>query len=106
MYNKKYYEEHKEKFKESTANYRKQNSEKIKEYNKDYFQKNKEKMYKKQKEWRNKNKDKWIKCICDSRRKRIERLKEEGVINPWSVVTKGAKPRYKKERQDEKSIKN
>ena len=74
------------------------NLDKIKIYRQKYFQENKEQIYAKQKEWRNKNKDKWLKSISDSRKRRIEKLKEEGVLNPWGVVIRGSKPKYKKER--------
>ena len=72
-------------------------TDKIKAYHKKYFQENKEKVYEKQREWRKNNKEKWIKSLSDSRKRRVEKLKEEGIINPWAVVTKGSKPRYRKE---------
>ena len=77
--------------------YRNKNADKIKEYQQKYFKENKDEIYAKQKEWRKNNKNKWIKSIGDCRKRRVERLKEEGVTNPWSVVVKGAKPKYRKE---------
>lgn len=76
---------------------RKKNDDKIKKYNKQYYKKNKEKILEKQKEWKNNNKEKLVMYATKSRNKRIERLKEEGVINPWGVVMRGSKPKYKKE---------
>lgn len=97
MYRKEYYEKNKEKFHQQMKEYRDKNIDKLKKYQKKYFQENKEQIYEKQKEWRSNNKEKWIKSLADSRKRRIERLKEEGVTNPWAVVTKGSKPKYKKE---------
>lgn len=76
---------------------RKQNLDKLKQYHKKYYQEHKEEIHAKQKEWRDKNKEKWIKSLCDSRKRRIERLKADGVTNPWGVVMRGSKPKYRKE---------
>ena len=72
-------------------------TDKIKVYHKKYFQENKEKVYEKQREWRKNNKEKWIKSLSDSRKRRVEKLKEEGVTNPWGVVINGSKPKYRKD---------
>lgn len=97
MYRKDYYDSHKEKYKEYGSNYRNKNRDKVRAYQKKYFQEHKEEITNQQKEWRKNNKDKWIKAIGDSRRRRVERLKEEGCTNPWMVVTRGAAPRYRKD---------
>jgi polyhydroxyalkanoate synthesis regulator phasin len=74
-------------------------TDKTKEYNKDYakryYQENKEYFREKQKEWRTKNKKRWQELCAENRRKRIARLREEGVINPYAVVNKSEQPRYK-----------
>ncbi len=76
---------------------RKQNYDKLKRYQKKYYERNKDKIYEQHTEWRANNREKLVKCAVDSRKRRIERLKEEGVLNPWGVVMRGSKPRYKKE---------
>lgn len=76
---------------------RKQNCDKIKRYQKKYYEENKNKIYEQHTEWRKNNREKLVKCAVDSRKRRIERLREEGVLNPWGVVMRGSKPRYKKE---------
>lgn len=97
MYRKEYYEKNRDKFKEYHSRYYGKHKEQVKEYQKKYFQENKEDVYEKQKEWRNNNKDKWIKAIGDSRKRRIERMREEGITNPWGVLMRGSKPKYRKE---------
>lgn len=97
MYRKEYYEKNRDKFKGYSQKYREKNLGRLKEYQKKYFQENKEDIYEKQKEWRKNNKEKWIKAIGDSRRRRIERMREEGITNPWGVLMRGSKPKYRKE---------
>ncbi len=76
---------------------RKQNLDRLKQYHKKYYQEHKEEIYEQQKEWRKNNKDKVLKSIAESRKRRIERLKADGVTNPWGVVIRGSKPKYRKE---------
>ena len=97
MYRKEYYENNKEKFKGYADSYRKKNSDRVKAYQRKYFKENKEEVYAKQKEWRSENKDKWLKSLSDSRKRRIERMREEGITNPWGVIMRGSKPKYRKE---------
>ena len=66
-YSKKYYQEHKEYFKEKHREWIKNNPERSKELNK------------------------------KSRNKRAEQLIEQGVVNPWSVINYGYKPKYKEQ---------
>lgn len=63
-------------------------------YAKEYYEKNKEHIYEQQKEYRKANSKKVSKLAGDSRKRRVERLKEQGCINPWYVVTKGGKPKF------------
>lgn len=76
---------------------RKQNLDRLKQYHKKYYQEHKEEIYEQQKEWRKNNKDKVLKSIAESRKRRIERLKADGVTNPWGVVIRGSKPKYRKD---------
>lgn len=76
---------------------RKTNYDRQKKYNQQYYAKNKDKIYEKQKEWRANNREKLVQSAIKSRKKRIEDLKEKGVLNPWGVVMRGSKPKYKKE---------
>ena len=94
-YQKKYYEEHKEQFKEYNKKWYEKNKDKMKEWKRQYYLDNKEKYDKAHKEWIEKNKSRNRELINKSRRKRAEKLKAEGCINPWSVITKGTDPKYK-----------
>lgn len=69
-----------------------------KEYDKKYYQEHKEYIDKRNREWRKNNKDKVLKSIYKSRKKRVEKLREQGVSNAWNVVVNGVEPRYKTER--------
>lgn len=70
-------------------------TEKQKVYAKKYYQEHKDYFKKQQKEWRTKNKHRWQELCAENRRKRVARLREQGVINPYSVVHKKAEPKYK-----------
>ena len=69
-------------------------TEKQKEYARKYYQENKEYFKERQKEWRTKNKHRWQELCAENRRKRVGVLREQGVLNPWSVVHKKAEPKY------------
>lgn len=73
------------------------NKEKKKQYAKKYYEKNKEKIYEQQKEWRKNNKEKLSQYSSKYRKIRIERMRQEGILNPWGVVMRGSKPKYMKE---------
>ena len=58
-------------------------NEKRKKYAHEYYLKHKKEMLEKQREWRKNNKDKFYKLIYKSRKKRAERLKEQGEMYIW-----------------------
>lgn len=61
--------------------YYQKNKDKFKEYNSKHYQTSKEQRKKyiaKQNEWRH---------------KKVEKMREQGIINPWSVMS-GAEPKY------------
>lgn len=89
-YNKKYYKEHKEELNAYKKEWYKDNPE----WAKEYYKRNKDKIYEYQRKWQKKNKEKFSKLCGDSRKRRVERLREEGCINPWNVINKGAEPKY------------
>ena len=70
-------------------------TEKQKEYAKKYYQEHKDYFKKQQKEWRTKNKHRWQELCAENRRKRIARLREQGVTNPYAVIHKKSEPKYK-----------
>lgn len=70
-------------------------TEKQKEYAKKYYQEHKDYFKKQQKEWRTKNKHRWQELCAENRRKRVARLREQGVTNPYAVIHKKAEPKYK-----------
>lgn len=63
-------------------------------YAKEYYEKNKEQIYEQQQGYRKANSKKVSKLSADSRKRRVERLREQGCINPWYVVLKGAEPKF------------
>lgn len=107
-YNKQYYEKHKDK---------------LKEYNKQYYAAHKDEVLLKHKIWCANNKEKvraavkkyrqlhpevgkaainkfrakvnWTEYCAQKRKERVEKLKAQGVINPWKVVAKKEEPKYK-----------
>lgn len=122
-YNKQYYEKHKDKLKEYRKQYREQHRAKFQEYNKKYYDAHKDELLLKHKIWRANNKEKvraavkkyhqlhpevskaainkfrakvnWAEYCGQKRKERVERLKAQGVINPWKVVAKKEEPKYK-----------
>ena len=58
-------------------------NEKRKKYAHEYYLKHKKEMLEKQREWRKNNKEKFYKLIYKSRKKKAERLKEQGEMYMW-----------------------
>ena len=93
-YMRKYYQEHKEELNKKRKEWKNKNPE----WSKEYYQKNKDKFNEYTKNWINKseeNKKRFINSCNESRRKRVERLREQGCKNAWSVVNCKATPKYK-----------
>lgn len=93
-YNREYYEKNKEKIRKWQYEYYVKNEEKMKEYRKKYYQEHKEELNKKSREYIKTHKEAYVKSIMESKKRRAERLRQEGVINPWSVINKGAPKQY------------
>lgn len=93
-YSKEYYQKNKEKFRNWSKKWRENNLDRCNEYAREYYQKNKEEIYVKQREYQKKNKERFSELCQNSRRRRVSRLREQGVKNAWAVVTKGEEPRY------------
>ena len=91
---KRYYEKHKEQFKEYQKRWNEKNPEKVKEMVHNYYMNNKEKYYQQHKEWCKNNRKRKSELVAKSRRKRVDRLRSEGCTNAWNVVIKGDKPKY------------
>lgn len=66
-----------------------------KKYYQDYYKNNKDKYLENAQKWQKNNKDKYLKSIQKSRRKRVEKLREQGITNAWNVVLYGKEPKYK-----------
>lgn len=96
-YGKKYYEKNKEKWKEYRKQHYEENKEQIRAKAREYWQENKEELYKKQREYQKKNNKRFSELCQNSRRRRVERLRSEGVTNAWAVVTRGETPKYKQD---------
>ena len=86
-YIKEYYKKNKDKINKRTVDWRRKHPE--------YYEKNKDKILGYNKKWQTKNKKRFIELCCESRRRRVERLRAEGCTNAWAVIN-GAKPKYKK----------
>lgn len=94
-YQKRYYEKHKQQISEYNKKWYEKNKEKMQQWKKQYYLDNKEKYDKLHKEWIEKNKDRNRELINKCRRKRAEKLRSQGCINPWGVISKGKEPKYK-----------
>lgn len=112
----------KEKINEYHREYYAKHKEKIKEQRKKYYQNNKEMHLAKSKKWKDNNKEKvreysreymkqhpeigkkcsdnfkakhnWYEYCKEARKRRAERLKAQGITNPYAVIN-GAEPKYK-----------
>jgi exonuclease VII large subunit len=93
-YNRKYYEKNKERIQEQRRNYFAENEEQIKEWRRKYYQEHKEELDKKNREYIRTHKEAVIKSIMESKKRRAERLRQEGVSNPWSVINRGEPKKY------------
>lgn len=93
-YKQEYYQKNKDKFREWNKRWREQNPEKAKEISHKYWVENKERLYQQQREYQKANKERFVELCNNSRRRRVEKLRAEGVTNAWAVVTKGDKPKY------------
>lgn len=65
------------------------------QYRKKYYQDHKEYFKEKSREWRKNNPERNKELVKYHRNKRAERLIEQGVVNPWSVIAYGYDPKYK-----------
>lgn len=89
----KYYENNKEKFKEWNKKWREENIEKYRENRRIYNNEHPE--YRKKSLEKFKEKNNWSEYCSQKRKERVERLRKQGCTNAWSVVTKGAEPKFK-----------
>lgn len=94
-YWKEYYQKNKEKLREKYRKYYYEHPEKIAEYQKRYREKNRDKLNKYILDWKEKNRGRYMKDIKIARRKKVDKLREQGVINAWNVVNYGKEPKYK-----------
>lgn len=89
-YHKEYYQKNKEKIKERAKQWKKDNKEKHSEHCKKYRETHKEAVKKNMEDF--KAKHNWSEYTVNSRKRRFERLKAEGVKNAWDVILKKAEP--------------
>lgn len=90
-YSRRYYKKNKDKIKEQQKKW----YEKHPNYKKELYQKNKDKIYQQQTEYRKKHKQRFTELCIASRRRRAERLRAEGITNPYAVIN-GYQPKYKR----------
>lgn len=111
--NKRYYEKHKEEMKQRAKEWREKNKDKAKEYSKKYREKHKEEIKQRTKEWRQNHKENWNEkmreyrkthntttLVLNSKKRRVEKMRAEGITNPWYVINRGAEPKYKEDDED------
>lgn len=92
---KRYYEKHKEQYKEYQKRWNDKNPDKVKEIRHNYYVNNKDKCFEQNREWIENNKKRFAELVCKSRRKRVDKLREQGIKNAWDVVNYGKEPKYK-----------
>lgn len=94
-YMRKYYQLNKDKIREQRKQKRHEDPEKYRKQRREYYAKHKDAMYKSQRKWATNNKKHFSKLCQESRRRRVEKLRSEGVTNAWSVAVLGHLPKYK-----------
>lgn len=72
-------------------------TEKQKEYGKKYYQNNKEKLKEYHKRWRSNNRERWNELSSKYRDNKAAELIAQGIVNPFSVINKKSKPKYKEQ---------
>lgn len=55
----------------------------------------KDQVYKMNRDWAKRNNKRFSRLCQESRKRRVERLRQQGVTNAWCVVTRGDLPKYK-----------
>lgn len=93
-YSKEYYENHREQYKEYNRKWREKNKEYCKKHAHEYYEENKEEVYRKQREYQKANKKRFSELCQNSRKRKVEKLREQGIKNAWGVVARGEEPRY------------
>ena len=84
----------------SYKKYCENNKEKVKQIHHEYYLKHKEYLHQKNLEWIKNNKERFINSVNKSRRKRVEKLREQGVKNAWAVVNYHQEPKYKETKNE------
>lgn len=90
-YNKKYYEENKDKRNVYIKNFKEKNPG----YSKEYYEKHKDKIYEYQVKYRKKNSKKFAQLVLESKKRKVEQLRSQGCKNAWMVVNFNREPKYK-----------
>lgn len=94
MYKSDYMKEYMQKNQEQLNEYRKNYAKEHKEVRQKYYQEHKADIYANQTEYRHKNSKKVSQMVYACRKRRYEKLKEQGVCNAWGVLNYGQEPRY------------
>ena len=94
-YMRRYYQGHKDELREKKKQKRHENLEEYRERARKYYKEHKDVVYGYQKKWISKNRKKFADLCHESRRRKVERLRAEGVTNAWCVVVTGDTPKYK-----------
>lgn len=93
-YSKEYYQSHKEQYREYNKKWIEKNKKKFKESQQKWYREHKEEIYKKQREYQKANKKRFSELCQNSRRRKVQKLREQGVTNAWAVAVKGEEPKY------------
>ena len=95
-YMRKYYQKNKDRINEQRKQKRHENAEEFNKKRREYYAKHKDAIYKSQRKWVAKNKKLFSKLCQESRRRRVERLKAEGIKNAWEVAVFNKEPIYER----------
>lgn len=96
--------------KEYHKKWQQENKDKVNSYSRNYYHRHKEKVKEIQNKWRKNNPDKakandkrshqrfiethnWSEYVTERKKARVEKLREQGVKNPWSVLN-GREAKY------------
>lgn len=77
-----------------------------KDYYKEYYKRHKEEYIERNKKWRSENKEQFYKLVYKSRKKRAERLKQEGELYIWKSDVERKRLYEKRNRRIDKDDRN
>ena len=71
---------------------------------KKYYEEHKEEIYKQQTEYRHKNSKKVSQMVLNCKRRKVAKLREQGIKNAWAVVNYKSEPKYYKKIENNSTV--